>query len=138
MRLKRKSTLRFVLLLILISIFLYRLGSIHSSSYAYTLSLGNGYGFTIKTSKYYELQPELQESVDVHEAVHLSVGTYQIWKKSQLEVEAYNIQIDDLTAKIKNLVPLIEKSPELRYRYEILSFFRDYLITQRNYYDTVQ
>lgn len=75
-----------------------KLDSLNNTAYAFTVSLGNGYGRVFYCKSYYELPPILRESVNVHERQHLLDGT--ICNQIEGEIRAYTVQLEDLRAKI--------------------------------------
>lgn len=88
-------------------------------SYAITYSLGNGRGFTYYCPKYYDLDPILQESVHVHEDRHLEKGGYAFWRHSELEIDAYKYQIEEIDKRLTQLSELATKTGKHEYWYKM-------------------
>lgn len=74
-----------------------------ATSYALTWSVGDGYGFTVRTHYYYEANPLIQESIDIHEAVHLKDATWRFWEKASHERAAYRVQLQAGLVKLREL-----------------------------------
>jgi hypothetical protein len=107
-----------------------------SHAYAVTYSLGHGYGFIFYTPKYYELPPILQESVRVHEDRHLEQGSCAFWRHNELEVDAYQFQINKLDERLIQLAELWRKTRNYEVKKDIellLEFRRDMIHSMRVY-----
>ena len=98
-----------------------------SHTYAITYSFGNGHGFIIYSPLYAELDPILQESVQVHEDRHLEQGSYAFWRHNELEIDAYKFQIAKLDERISQFEELYRNNPSYEHA-KTLHLLREFKI----------
>lgn len=130
----RLSVLLFILLFCVI-LLIYRAFDLENTTYAYTVSFGNGFGFIVYTHNYDELPPILQESIRVHEHIHLRDGTIWVDRNSH-EIIAYTEQIKDLDTKIQLCKKKFKATRDPRYISDLsqLNWFRAEMIDNMNSY----
>lgn len=106
-----------------------QIANIRAHCYAVTYSLGNGRGIIFYTGLYDDLPAILQESVRDHEERHLQVGSYAFWRHNELEIDAYDYQIEQIDRKMRTCRELGRFSD-----YYLLKEFRKEMIAAKRTY----
>lgn len=126
---RAKRSISTLILIVALCVLWCQIRYLNDTTYAYTFSLGNGWGFVIYTKNFEGLSAQLKESVILHESVHLREGTFRFWKRAEQEISAYEEELQDLAAKIKAKKAhyRLTRNPELRDEISELEAFKQEL-----------